>query len=88
LAGLLAAVRNIHLTALDRFLAVVLVAIGVYVGIRAGKGERTPILMDDGVEPVGMLPLARERLSHMRSATKRWLSVPCMLLKNAPTLRR
>jgi hypothetical protein len=31
LAGLLAAVRNIHLTALDRFLAVVLVAIGVYV---------------------------------------------------------
>ncbi len=32
LAGLLAAVRNIHLTALDRFLAVVLVAIGVYVG--------------------------------------------------------
>jgi uncharacterized membrane protein len=32
LAGLLAAVRNFHLTALDRFLAVVLVAIGVYVG--------------------------------------------------------
>ena len=31
LAALLAAVRNIHLTALDRFLAVVLVAIGVYV---------------------------------------------------------
>jgi uncharacterized membrane protein len=32
LAGLLAAVRNLHLTALDRFLAVVLIAIGVYVG--------------------------------------------------------
>jgi uncharacterized membrane protein len=32
LAGLLAAIRNLHLTALDRFLAVVLIAIGVYVG--------------------------------------------------------
>ena len=32
LAGLLAAMRNMHLTALDRFLAVVLIAIGVYVG--------------------------------------------------------
>jgi uncharacterized membrane protein len=32
LAGLLAAIRNMHLTALDRFLAVVLIAIGVYVG--------------------------------------------------------
>jgi uncharacterized membrane protein len=32
LAGLLAAIRNMHLTALDRFLGVVLIAIGVYVG--------------------------------------------------------
>jgi uncharacterized membrane protein len=32
LGGLLAAIHNMHLTALDRFLAVVLIAIGVYVG--------------------------------------------------------
>ena len=32
LAGLLATIRNMHLTALDRFLAVMLIAIGVYAG--------------------------------------------------------
>jgi uncharacterized membrane protein len=32
LGGLLAAIRNMHLTALDRFLAVMLIAIGVYIG--------------------------------------------------------
>jgi hypothetical protein len=30
--------------------------------IRAGKGERTPIVMDNGVESVGMVLLAREPL--------------------------
>jgi len=32
LGALLAALRNMHLTALDRFLAVVLIALGVYAG--------------------------------------------------------